>query len=932
MKKALRRLLFFAFLTCSTGMSVAFSNTATPMDTSTNTATQTHTATFTPTPTDTEISTITPTLTLTATASCTNTATPGWTITPIVTRTGTPLFTPTPTPTGSQSSTPTFTPSPTRTPTPSSTPTGRFEIILYESQVRADTSSEGCENWDVDEPTGTEIGDWTSRSVDVSCPGGSAQAQMSYEMEYDESNEVFGATVTGQIGASAAYEGSAQGYMRLVVRFVSLVGDVDFEYDISGYFAGINLAGHVRIESDSWEAPRVCNTYSRVDIQKMGVIESGNSAELAIIFSSRAVNSELEPHVCPSANGEVELCFTLRVKEEPVYHWTGGGQSIDWADGDNWDQDREPTAGADTVFDLPGVHTIYLNEGSAAYSAHIADGTVMFNGWELKLNNSSAGEYSLAIDGGAHLKWEDGELSTYNAGIGLETPGTMVFDASGTWNSRGPRLDIGVNSPGQLKVNGGTVTTPAGGSDTTVGIRSDARLSVTGEGSLTTESLVIGEQDGSFGQVSVTGDGAWLESRNTTGNRCVVGSQGLGQLYVDNDAVVEAGELCVGEDTYGIGVVIVENDADLTIASDDYREVAVGKEGKGSLTVQHGGTLSVMDVGTALTVAEGPSSVGIVTVGLFGELDTGHMTLGVEGAAEMTIDHGEASCTSAEVAPWDTASLEAEVWVKNEGQWHIDNDLTIGGNGMGASVFVATDGRIEAGSLLIDAFGILSLLLGGNPWVKAEQIVIRTNGNLLAMAGTLEGFVLINGGALYVSPSAVHRPKGSGAGIAAATDSDGLTIRGDLIQSATGTLVIEVGPSGAGILNVTGDVTLEGILDLRFVDGYAPVADDGLPLIACEGTLSAGFSEVWISGLQDGFEYSLNADSNGFELIALNDGESMAPGDMNGDGNLDYHDFFLFADHWQEQRNTTNLNGNLTRGDSAIDEEDLLILLHQLLR
>lgn len=841
-----------------------------------------------------------------------------------------------------------MTPTPRSTPTITPTPTpgivyGRYSKVNVEASAVAQ-SYNGDEERDEDEISQHNLGDWESRPLDVSASdssGGvafssSAQAQMSYDMDWDAAGQIYAMTMTARIDANAAGSpqdghSDARGRTRFELSLRPSHISSECEYEMQGL---VSLgSGWVNVSLAS-SPPALFYLYVATDgLQQIPIQENGvmESSSYSFLIDLLAQASTFSPPV-PVGWCQLDLYMQIKPRETTVYHWTGEGQSIDWADGDNWDQDRAPTAGADTVFDLPGVHTIYLNEGSTAYSAHIADGTVIFNGWELILNNRNAGEYSLAIDDGAHLKWEDGELSTYSTGIGLQTPGTMLFEATGTWQNRGPRLDIGVNSPGQLKVNGGTVTTPAGGSDTTVGSRSEARLYVTGDGTFTTESLVIGEQDGSLGRLYVNGDGAWLDSCNTTGNRFVVGSQGFGLLSVDNEAVVEAGELCMGEDTYGIGVVYVENDAHLTLTSDDDRKITVGKQGKGTLDIRYGGSLSVMDASTALTVAEGPSSVGIVTVGLFGELDTGHMTLGIEGAAEMNIEHGEAFCRSAEVAPWDTASLEAEVWVKDEGRWHIDNDLAIGGNGMGALVYVATDGRIEAGRLLIDVFGTLSLLPGGNPWVKAQQTIIRTNGNLMAWVGTLEGFVLLNGGTLYVSPSAVHIPKGSGAGIAAATDSGGLTIRGDLIQSATGTLVIEVGPSGAGILSVTGDVTLDGILDLRFVDGYAPGANDVLTLIACDSALSAGLSEVWISGLQDGFEYALDTEGGSLELTAINDGEALTPGDMNSDEALDYRDLFLFAAHWQELRTTANLNCNLTRGDSTIDEQDLLMLLHRLLK
>jgi hypothetical protein len=59
-------------------------------------------------------------------------------------------------------------------------------------------------------------------------------------------------------------------------------------------------------------------------------------------------------------------------------------------------------------------------------------------------------------------------------------------------------------------------------------------------------------------------------------------------------------------------------------------------------------------------------------------------------------------------------------------------------------------------------------------------------------------------------------------------------------------------PPPAGPFVVTGDATLAGNLVLRFLNGFAPSAGNGFPVLEVGGTLTGDFSEVVVQGLVPG--------------------------------------------------------------------------------
>ncbi|MBL8699228.1 MAG: PEP-CTERM sorting domain-containing protein, partial [Alphaproteobacteria bacterium] len=104
-----------------------------------------------------------------------------------------------------------------------------------------------------------------------------------------------------------------------------------------------------------------------------------------------------------------------------------------------------------------------------------------------------------------------------------------------------------------------------------------------------------------------------------------------------------------------------------------------------------------------------------------------------------------------------------------------------------------------------------------------------------------------------------------------------LIIEGDLVIEDGGTLQIEIaGLDGAlhDLIDVGGNVVIGAgaVLDLRFLDGFAPDAGDLVDFISYGGSVTGGFASVRVSGLADGWDYGIGLTASGeFRLTSLSD-------------------------------------------------------------
>src|SRR5262249_13206096 len=141
--------------------------------------------------------------------------------------------------------------------------------------------------------------------------------------------------------------------------------------------------------------------------------------------------------------------------------------------------------------------------------------------------------------------------------------------------------------------------------------------------------------------------------------------------------------------------------------------------------------------------------------------------------------------------------------------------------------------------------------------VIANNINVGPNGLVKGNGGTLQANVIVDG---VVQP-------GNSPGV--------LNVNGNFALNSDGTLTLQVKGTTPGTdysqLNITGTGTFNGLIDLDFIDGFAPTTGEVFNFISY-GSLGAGTPTFQVDGLAPGFQYDPVFTSTGFSIEALNDG------------------------------------------------------------
>jgi len=99
----------------------------------------------------------------------------------------------------------------------------------------------------------------------------------------------------------------------------------------------------------------------------------------------------------------------------------------------------------------------------------------------------------------------------------------------------------------------------------------------------------------------------------------------------------------------------------------------------------------------------------------------------------------------------------------------------------------------------------------------------------------------------------------------------GLSFDGSTQVNAKGALEIEIAGTQPGVdydvLLVTGNVTVGGNLNVKFLDGFAPKIGDSFAFLRAGKKLIGQFNTINIAGLASGFAYQIVTNSSGGMLL-----------------------------------------------------------------
>ncbi len=448
------------------------------------------------------------------------------------------------------------------------------------------------------------------------------------------------------------------------------------------------------------------------------------------------------------------------------------------------------------------------------------------------------------------------ELRSVRTSIGFAevATGIATVDGAGFNWTNSSTLRVGENGNGTLNIQNGAIVSSLGGS--------------------------VGQNSGSIGSVTITGDGSrW----NINPNTLFVGSSGTGAINIQNGGTVNSGFGSVGTLSTAFGEAIVDGvGSNWTIGS----TLAVGSFGIGTLNIQNGGLVSCI----AGSMGGGSSGFGDVTIDGSGSiwLDAASTNIGSSGAGSFTIQSGGFASSLNGYIGRNVGGLGVAIVTGADAQWAVENNLSIGGN---------ADNGTNGGT------GALTINAGGSV-VVGNDSVLFPNGTLNLNDGsfTSDSVSFIGGGSFNFNSGTLHVGTYIGnlvneAGTLAPGQSAGsTTIFGSYTQEEDASLEIEIGGPGVGtqfdFVNVTGNVFLDGQLQLALINGFVPSGAQSFTIFNVGGGNPIGFFDnagdnqrVDTVGGEGSFLVRYGVTSPNPTQIILSEFEpSFILGDINGDG------------------------------------------------
>jgi autotransporter-associated beta strand protein len=196
-----------------------------------------------------------------------------------------------------------------------------------------------------------------------------------------------------------------------------------------------------------------------------------------------------------------------------------------------------------------------------------------------------------------------------------------------------------------------------------------------------------------------------------------------------------------------------------------------------------------------------------------------------------------------------------------------NNNLTVGSRN-NSTLFsgVIQDG----GSLTKIGTGTLTLS-AVNTYTGATTI----NAGKLEMDGSTMSAVAVNNGGTLSGSGVTRDVTVNTGGTVAPGGAQTLHINGNYAQNAGGVLKIDVigtDPDASSRLDITGNATLNGTLEIRFQNGLLPTNGQIIKIFSLTGALSDSFAQIIFPDLRAGFQFQPEFVSGTYQIKVLNDG------------------------------------------------------------
>lgn len=480
--------------------------------------------------------------------------------------------------------------------------------------------------------------------------------------------------------------------------------------------------------------------------------------------------------------------------------------------------------------------SLEVSAGSISTASAISLG----NEGELIVNNALNLANNVTVNGGAN------SVISFNGGTTGNLTGTVTLNAGATvalrdwWNPvnvRGGTISGAISGNGGLTIHSGSGT---GGT-----------LTLSGANTFTGNITANGASN-----LTISGTGQ-LGSGSYGGN---IAMNGGTFIYAGS-----AGQAMTGEIS-GSGGVTASGSGVLTLSG--------ANTFTGKTTINAGGSISVSSL-NSVTGGSSGSSLGAPTT-------VGNGTIDMTGAAGngtlIYTGSGETTDRVINLAAGANAGLSAIIDQSGSGNLKFTSNLTATGGQTHTLVLKgSTSGTGEISGAIVDNSGTnktsvtkegsgLWTLSGANSYTGATTV---TGGTLVVNGNTSTSITTVSGTGTLGGSGTVGSLIALAGGTVSPGNSPGILYSGDTNLGTGSSLAIEIDGDTVGTgydqLNVTGTVTLAGLLDVSL--GYAPVdgtlffilANDGNDAIS--GTFSGLAQDSWFNSGGQWFKIGYDGDS-----------------------------------------------------------------------